>query len=245
MLSLNERSHTMPFWATSRFKPSDVSLRPADENHMSTCDISMGKIHLSSFITGIGWTPASGTINHMGLPHGMPYDSGLSLTLTTRLRQRQGKVQQPVNSCSDLLNSRQALSTTGSILPSRGLWSPVTGPQQGQGDLQVGEELSSHDALQQHVKVGAVLEAGHQIHHEAAVALSLNLLLTLHMRLHMSAMCSHTSSCCCSHAIHVSTQPGTCLTTIMQTFSASSYVVRDKAVPCLLSHFTEYSYLCP
>ena len=54
-------------------------------------------------------------------------------------------------------------------------------------DLKVGEELSSHDTLHQHVQVGAVLEAGHQVHHEAAGALRLNLLLPHHMGLHTSA----------------------------------------------------------
>ncbi len=52
-----------------------------------------------------------------------------------------------------------------------------------QGDLQISEELSSHDTLQQHVQVRTVLEAGYQVHHEAAVALCLNLLLAFHMRL--------------------------------------------------------------
>lgn len=54
-------------------------------------------------------------------------------------------------------------------------------------DLEVGEELSSHDTLHQHVQVGAVLEAGHQVHHEAAGALRLNLLLPHHMGLHTKA----------------------------------------------------------
>ena len=59
--------------------------------------------------------------------------------------------------------------------------------------LQIGEELSAHDALQQHVQVGAVLVAGHQVHHEAAAALRLNLLFSLHMRL-WQQYASHTQA---------------------------------------------------
>lgn len=50
-------------------------------------------------------------------------------------------------------------------------------------DLQVGEELAAHDALEQQVQVRLVLEAGHQVHHEQAVALSHDLLLALHVLL--------------------------------------------------------------
>ena len=51
-------------------------------------------------------------------------------------------------------------------------------------DLKVGKELATHDAFQQHVKVGGVFEAGNQVDHEGAAAPRLNLLLTLHMSLH-------------------------------------------------------------
>ena len=63
------------------------------------------------------------------------------------------------------------------------------------GDLQISEELSSHDALQQHVQVCAVLEASHQVHHGAAVALGLNLLLSLHMCLHVSIEACAVTCC--------------------------------------------------
>ena len=69
------------------------------------------------------------------------------------------------------------------------------GQNESKGDLQISEELSPHDALQQHVQVCTVLEASHQVHHEAAVALCLNLLLSLHMCLDVSTeACAVTGS---------------------------------------------------
>lgn len=58
----------------------------------------------------------------------------------------------------------------------------------GGGHLQVCEKLPAHDTLHEHVEVGAVLVAGNHIDHEAAVALSLDLLLPLHMRLLHTSM---------------------------------------------------------
>ena len=75
------------------------------------------------------------------------------------------------------------------------------GQNESKGDLQISEELSPHDALQQHVQVCTVLEASHQVHHEAAVALCLNLFLSLHMCLDVSTeacavmCCDRYSSC--------------------------------------------------
>ncbi len=64
----------------------------------------------------------------------------------------------------------------------------TAGAAPGAACLQVREQLAAHDALHEHVQVRVVLEAGHQVDHEGAVALGHDLLLALHMLLRARAL---------------------------------------------------------
>ena len=54
------------------------------------------------------------------------------------------------------------------------------------GRLEVGEELAAHDGLHEHEEGGVVLEGGHQVDHEGAVAFRQDCLFPLHVLLHIT-----------------------------------------------------------